>query len=143
MRGATVDVRQEVIKTIISTHTPHAGRDGIPTSGPFWGLGFLLTRPMRGATRLAFATQALYEISTHTPHAGRDETGSGTSSGTSYFYSHAPCGARPSSLVSPSTVITFLLTRPMRGATTGNPWCLPPYEISTHTPHAGRDPFII
>ena len=33
---------------------------------------FLLTRPMRGATRTGPGTGYRQKISTHTPHAGRD-----------------------------------------------------------------------
>ena len=58
---------------LISTHTPHAGRDEYPTGAGVQCFRFLLTRPMRGATLT---------------HA---ETGNNTGD----FYSHAPCGARP------------------------------------------------
>ena len=73
MRGATVRVCVRRAERQISTHTPHAGRDGIPFSSRVIMARFLLTRPMRGATK-------------------------GTTRETSQtrnFYSHAPCGARP------------------------------------------------
>ena len=78
-------------------------------------------------------------ISTHTPHAGRDPWKNKLRQHSTYFYSHAPCGARQ---VSPSTFPSrgeFLLTRPMRGATFMNDPSLSAVSISTHTPHAGRD----
>ena len=79
----------------ISTHTPHAGRDKITlldTSHPC-------------------------SISTHTPHAGRDTFSDNTVVVQNNFYSHAPCGARPSRQRSAGDRLGFLLTRPMRGAT--------------------------
>ena len=36
--------------------------------------------------------------------------------------------------------LTFQLTRPMRGATGITAPAVPPLAISTHAPHAGRDP---
>ena len=54
---------------LISTHTPHARRD-IGISVP--GLGFLLTRLMRGVTVRIDGTRHVITISTHTPHARRD-----------------------------------------------------------------------
>ena len=79
----------------ISTHTPHAGRDLPFLSISELLVSFLLTRPMRGATGPLPPVKAAAAISTHTPHAGRDVF--------SPFF--APC------------VLLFLLTRPMRGAT--------------------------
>ena len=101
----------------ISTHTPLAGRDMDKTiinylSRNFYShapcgarhvqewvmqslKAFLLTRPLRGATR-----HSIYAV---TP--------------SSNFYSHAPCGALrvlPKYSQIPSA---FLLTRPLRGAT--------------------------
>ena len=58
----------------------------------------------------------------------------------SYFYSHAPCGARLETLFSNRLDFTFLLTRPMRGATILSNCGVGILTISTHTPHAGRDP---
>ena len=49
MRGATGVTPQTIRDRIISTHTPHAGRD----SG-------------------AYSYRMSQQISTHTPHAGRD-----------------------------------------------------------------------
>ena len=124
-------------------------------------LGFLLTRPMRGATAASFINQYSGKISTHTPHAGRDSSTPTTASHASDFYSHAPCGARlyhflsgfrsrkflltrpmrgATKLKSKKRFTTvFLLTRPMRGATIINNKKTVKIEISTHTPHAGRD----
>ena len=79
---------------LVSTHTPHAGRDffcffsvsgsqkflltrpmrdvtyvGLENRLP---MTFLLTRPMRDVTRCYLFTLATSPVSTHTPHAGRD-----------------------------------------------------------------------
>ena len=57
-----------------------------------------------------------------------------------HFYSHAPCGARRSRSCWRSCSRLFLLTRPMRGATrSGTGGFRGTGQISTHTPHAGRD----
>ena len=123
----------------ISTHTPHAGRD----------LPVLIA--------LAF----LIRISTHTPHAGRDLALYADLINSLNFYSHAPCGARRIRMEKLQRTIEFLLTRPMRGATTTTCLRLKSEQflltrpmrgatrkfrhlqqratISTHTPHAGRD----
>ena len=122
----------------ISTHTPLAGRDqlrGLRVTGV---RPFLLTRPLRGATRRSYSAPPR-SISTHTPLAGRDETGDGINMTVADFYSHAPCGARRSEItalrmqtISTHTPLAgrdraaaepgqnqdeFLLTRPLRGAT--------------------------
>ena len=139
MRGATKSLSSFFVPSLISTHTPHAGRDTIGSCclsefKNFYShapcgarlssaiqdeerAGFLLTRPMRGATlanfssaslslnfyshapcgaRLAEAMQTFsqFDISTHTPHAGRDRSNHGRVLEYVHFYSHAPCGAR-------------------------------------------------
>ncbi len=78
---------------------------------------FLLTRPMRGATLTLVKRNEDFAISTHTPHAGRDFQSSITTLTSVYFYSHAPCGARPYTFCHKRDITIFLLTRPMRGAT--------------------------
>ena len=100
---------------------------------------FLLTRPMRGATKDLIVCRWTVDD----------------------FYSHAPCGARRLVLVMMLRVclflltrpmrgatdivpagrhtVRFLLTRPMRGATAANDPVRVWRAISTHTPHAGRD----
>ena len=119
MRGATSDILQLRVHVLISTHTPHAGRNrhkpgAVPPHNPFQ-----LTRPMRGATGPYIvvgcvdrnfnshapcgAQQSLHsfvpyspDISTHTPHAGRNPLANvGTSIDVTDFNSHAPCGAQP------------------------------------------------
>ena len=100
---------------------------------------FLLTRPMRGATRystrrsgskcisthtphagrdfLCAIALAIAYISAHTPHAGRDQTSPKRRGKSRNFYSHAPCGARHPGNTDLLAQKQFLLTRPMRGAT--------------------------
>ena len=55
---------------------------------------FLLTRPLRGATYHSAVWHLHHPISTHTPLAGRDLINWIMIASRSYFYSHAPCGAR-------------------------------------------------
>ena len=132
---------EHAVLTAISTHTPHAGRDRLAFATQallenFYShapcgarrelvanlrlhYAFLLTRPMRGATRGTLtACRQDGVISTHTPHAGRDLHLIRSGEIVPFdFYSHAPCGARPD---------------PESHRTAGR-------YISTHTPHAGRD----
>ena len=81
----------------ISTHTPHAGRDTHTNPDLMSLYLFLLTRPMRGATRASsLQTNPATNFYSHAPcgarrHLDRLQTGRG------YFYSHAPCGARQGS----------------------------------------------
>ena len=162
MRGATVKLSCFDRCIVISTHTPHAGRDGCfivlvfvdrnfyshapcgarrgvclgvnASSADFYShapcgarrtskcprlkqLIFLLTRPMRGATWKRSTGCRSRCISTHTPHAGRDHRSHRGHRKMRHFYSHAPCGARPDSRRNWKQHWRFLLTRPMRGAT--------------------------
>ena len=72
MRGATMLTHSVKYGVVISTHTPHAGRDLALVGDPRLRNRFQLTRPMRGATfyKINFNFMPLH------------------------FNSHAPCGAR-------------------------------------------------
>ena len=97
LRGATYTAKNHQRFVRISTHTPLAGRDKVRS------LIFLI-----------------FVISTHTPLAGRDALTGRQCHSVQDFYSHAPCGAR---LPQPSIYdlfFSFLLTRPLRGATLPN-----------------------
>ena len=94
LRGATGAVLRPAAGHAISTHTPLARRDidrisirsirndfyshapcgarPMEKQTPATQHIFLLTRPMRGATRQGPYTLSQPMISTHTPHAGRD-----------------------------------------------------------------------
>ena len=123
---------------------------------------FLLTRPLRGATTDKRSKCVYCYISTHTPLAGRDKDGFRSCPFLWNFYSHAPCGARLIPNPAIFGLLTFLLTRPLRGATLHQsliPAILIYFyshapcgarhtikeisdnlvTISTHTPLAGRD----
>ena len=138
-RGATQEGLSQKIELQISTHTPLAGRDCIVYQGrnrpyDFYShaprgarrvlepgeverIGFLLTRPSRGATTffMSFTLSAI--ISTHTPLAGRDEL--------SYNYTR----------LFPISTHTPLAGRDYYRARSCDI-----NAISTHTPLAGRDP---
>ncbi len=100
---------------------------------------FLLTRLLRGATIPQLLDRHSKNISTHTPRAGRDHFNNISMQIRNNFYSHAPCGARLDSAVSSSLACSFLLTRPVRGATAFLERPAKYQKISTHTPRAGRD----
>ena len=78
---------------------------------------FLLTRPMRGATR-----GSIKKLGKQTK-----------------FLLTRPMRGATDATEERFQRIEFLLTRPMRGATRYEMYTLPLYRISTHTPHAGRD----
>ena len=146
----------------ISTHTPHAGRDRSPQVAIGAARHFNSHAPC-GARRAGSAAPGTVadfnshapcgarhtgargvapgsEISTHTPHAGRDADRSDRDYAGKHFNSHAPCGARPGLLYTDPAHPQFQLTRPMRGATYEQREYPASMCISTHTPHAGRDP---
>ena len=140
MRGATrgtlTACRQD---GVISTHTPHAGRDVCIQHQSCAQSNFYSHAPCGARPRSPSAICISSVISTHTPHAGRDLLLPEARCSGIYFYSHAPCGARRKSLVRLPGDRKFLLTRPMRGATITIAGGEKIKVISTHTPHAGRD----
>ena len=105
-------------------------------------LQFLLTRPMRGATRSG-SLDVCHNRPFLLTRPMRGATGNNQKSAgrVKNFYSHAPCGARHNSILNVIIAHRFLLTRPMRGATTTTSDASLQLLISTHTPHAGRDSF--
>ena len=107
--GSIKKLRNE---TKISTHTPHAGRDGAEIHQPWRDKKFLLTRPMRGATK----GDTIMGMELTRPMRG------------------ATC-----TLASAACPPGFLLTRLLRGATSAERYTLSLDTISTHTPLARRD----
>ena len=93
MRGVTYAVDSFPVGVLISTHTPHAGRDMNENTTTRAALEFQLTRPMRGVTLPAMRQKHHATISTHTPHAGRDHLPVLFRLSPYHFNSHAPCGA--------------------------------------------------
>ena len=138
MRGATQWFFSSSLIALISTHTPHAGRDAdckvkhriilhfnshAPCGARRAGRRksnsrntFQLTRPMRGATPCGLPRRGDTGISTHTPHAGRDHVSADQLRG-SGISTHTPHAGRD-----------------LVGSNVGGT-----VVISTHTPHAGRD----
>ena len=94
-RGATMVEGPDCVWSIISTHTPLAGRD------VYWAFVcsthslFLLTRPSRGATEHFGQTPASAHFYSHAPRGARLSCTPEASTVCVYFYSHAPRGARP------------------------------------------------
>ena len=108
------------IEIVISTHTPLARRDfTVPLSTVPAHL-FLLTHPMRGATgQGVYMIQTALNFYSHAPCGARHQP-QGKDGHQVYFYSHAPCGARQHDELVAQAEFEFLLTRPMRGATTSH-----------------------
>ena len=101
----------------ISTHTPLARRDNAGGISHSESSKFLLTRLLRGATRVWWTVFMNLQISTHTPFARRDTEFPKEKGSTKNFYSHASCEARHWKTWICAEWSEFLLTRPMRGAT--------------------------
>ena len=161
MRGATLEGKADKTALAISTHTPHAGRDRIPplleckeldfnSHAPCGArqaslslkdaaAAFQLTRPMRGATKTACNRTQLRGISTHTPHAGRDRAHEPEAVTINKFQLTRPMRGATYSCSRCTCYGRFQLTRPMRGATQTFRFLWDGHNISTHTPHAGRD----
>ena len=102
--------------------------------------GFLLTHPMRGATPRRAPVGRIRSISTHAPHARCDGCPPALDGGQCYFYSRTPCEVRPAQNMANATTQAFLLTHPMRGATSVTTYYFVLIVISTHAPHARCDP---
>ena len=72
MRDVTSRLFRISAQTLVSTHTPHAGRDDHNIERLTFDCPFLLTRPMRDVTKGDSKNPSGTKVSTHTPHAGRD-----------------------------------------------------------------------
>ena len=122
MRGVTKWQDNSFSILWISTHTPHARRDDEPMARRKGLIGFLLTRLMRGVTwsiwKLYYRQRNFYS------HASCEAWPSirHTMCMGSYFYSHASCEAWQDGEHAKNTKDS---------------------NISTHTPHARRDLFIL
>ena len=160
MRGATKEIQANAVAILISTHTPHAGRDrsmtvALESIRNFYSHApcgarlelargasdhgkFLLTRPMRGATRQKKIRQVLGVISTHTPHAGRD-CSVRRKHDVDSISTHTPHAGRDRIGDKQYGVDDISTHTPHAGRDTGQPVQLVDDQISTHTPHAGRD----
>ena len=115
MRGATIVQKNVLSRKVISTHTPHAGRD-IPN------------HILHGAKR----------ISTHTPHAGRDRGPLRYVRPGRHFYSHAPCGARLLLLVIWSTMANFYSHAPCGARPSGLTPVIAGVDFYSHAPCGAR-----
>ena len=169
----------------VSIHAPHAGRDDgyIPVyelrwgfnprapcgARPHWTIGahafgeFQSTRPMRGATYVAFPLIDEDDVSIHAPHAGRDSAASratdywtvsihaphaGRDSGSlqrsmrsGSFNPRAPCGARPVAPLMSAILISVSIHAPHAGRDIPSLCPYQSFQVSIHAPHAGRDPY--
>ena len=103
----------------ISTHTPLARRDILNPD-----------------------SMSSSSISTHTPLARRDKGLLLADPRCDNFYSHASCEAWLKLLCPWLNMISFLLTRLLRGVTYHWPLSDTEYLISTHTPLARRDTIV-
>ena len=139
MRGVTISEKPEIPNSVISTHTPHARRDGNRDSRRRSQCEFQLTRLMRGVTNRKYNGTFAIDISTHTPHARRD-TANLIALTRLTISTHTPHARRDGTYDTTSvTTFAFQLTRLMRGVTLNVSSVSETITISTHTPHARRD----
>ena len=106
--------------------------------------GFQPTRPLRGATPLAFTachSRALFQPTR--PLRGATCLTRLGSTGKLHFNPRAPCGARQKDLFFLDFPVAFQPTRPLRGATALCRRAPHTFRISTHAPLAGRDFFSV
>ena len=98
---------------------------------------FLLTHPLRGATRpAAIKWHKSPDFYSHTP-CGVQHVLHGKNKRDQDFYSHTPCGVQQLRYCCRQWSIRFLLTHPLRGATKTAGKSMSEALISTHTPLAG------
>ena len=103
---------------------------------------FLLTRPSRGATRIVGKMCFITVFLLTRPSRGATDRGRDKAAKRHNFYSHAPRGARQAYNKAGLDLGNFYSHAP-RGARPYNIKNMGEWdEISTHTPLAGRDPYL-
>ena len=86
-----MDTVSNAVITVISTHTPLAGRDSV--CDQFHYIPTISTHtPLAGRDCGLVFVRGVHVISTHTPLAGRDLYRQPLLTASGNFYSHAPCG---------------------------------------------------
>ena len=165
LRGATFFFSVVALLALISTHTPLAGRDVfflifLSVSPHFYShapcgarlavespvslpRGFLLTRPLRGATQLGRYCAGFGKFLLTRPLRGATCQDGRQERWIILFLLTRPLrGATGTFGFDITLYIEFLLTRPLRGATGPDRHGNNRSRISTHTPLAGRDIYV-
>ena len=138
-RGETACCTCPSILHTISIHSPLAGRDCfILPICPAAAL-FQSTRPSRGETILSDIKRVQRYISIHSPLAGRDPACGLKRPRRGDFNPLAPRGARPWTIWMMHSFCRFQSTRPSRGETSTKKKLGRNFDISIHSPLAGRD----
>ena len=142
MRGVTFCMCKCETEKYISTHTPHARRDLLPVLQTLCSMISTHTPHARRDT-VGEHKHTQPVISTHTPHARRDTRNSPSCLDCKGF--QLTRLMRGVTSLEPSFALfeVFQLTRLMRGVTYYADFVYYDLEISTHTPHARRDPSFI
>ena len=135
-RDQPVQLRLHIVR--ISTHTPLAGRDTANLQALGLEQDFYSHAPRGARHNLHTDMWNNDDFYSHAPRGARLRSAACRGI-IEDFYSHAPRGARQILAFSSLLSISFLLTRPSRGATTQLRLQSTAAQISTHTPHAGRD----
>ena len=139
MRGVTNIAICPARNGTISTHTPHARRDGLQwVQGEAGAISTHTPHARRDGTAQG-SRGLLRAISTHTPHARRDPPYISSVLWRSRFLLTRLMRGVTESETATSLGETFLLTRLMRGVTLIEEKEILFPTISTHTPHARRD----
>ena len=132
-RGATDFEFDEETDSIISTHTPLAGRDASASN-----IIISTHTPLAGRDRDGQVCRQDSHISTHTPLAGLDHVLYKNQNNNYNFYSHAPRGARQYKLHIQGTKADFYSHAP-RGARLGvDPYADVISDFYSHAPRGAR-----
>ena len=139
MRGATVQMLQDVLANEISIHAPRAGRDR-RVSRASKAPRISIHAPRAGRDRRLRLYRADPEISIHAPRAGRDMRDDSAYSIRRHISIHAPRAGRDVIILRIRIEQSaFQSTRPVRGATCTKQSRTFDLHISIHAPRAGRD----
>ena len=139
VRGETKSCGEFFRRFQISIHSPRAGRDPSDKGKRPSRLTFQSTRPVRGETACPCVFSHSHRISIHSPRAGRDCAIHIKANSIPDFNPLAPCGARRRSKSPTATTSLFQSTRPVRGETGKSRRAGRAFQISIHSPRAGRD----
>ena len=142
MRGATNNGGIPVVMIMISTHTPHAGRDCASRYKVKPQAHFNSHAPCGARLPRLLMAEKLKNFNSHAPCGARPSPLNHAVFYFPDFNSHAPCGARRAVIALNLSENDFNSHAPCGARRGGKSIITADIAISTHTPHAGRDPAI-
>ena len=137
-RGATDYSLDAIMASLISTHTPLAGRDKRRNHNKRLMNNFYSHAPRGARPRVTLNFFSYSNFYSHAPRGARPGV-VGAFNRAYDFYSHAPRGARHTMIESLRLTDNFYSHAPRGARRLPTKIRMPPSQISTHTPLAGRD----